>query len=340
MQFPDTQLPKEKLAEFYAGIKELHDFQKKPVLDRCMFWSGACNEPPIGSHLLARSWLGHIADNTNHVVQIGFGTDNIGNQPAQIIERRMGISNATTFPGFCEKHDSEMFACLETSPFTADPEQLLALRYRSVCREACAKHQMVGCHLPRALDEAAPSMFAMSIVAEMRRCILLLAEKQALEEMMGAGKKSLASYVVRFARIPSVLASATIHPLVTFTGRALEFRQEWITVSVIPTTTGGWAVFSWLKNAPKNSSLLVKSFTKVPREFQTEALLNLVFEASENHAISPTWWASISDYHRRDLMKRFGRSFAVKGDNRPPATTLAVSSGQWVDWLPAEAGYV
>lgn len=339
MEFPDLKVPKEKLAEFYAGLNELREFQKKPVLGRCMFWSGACDVPPVGSHLLARSWLERIADNTNHVVQIGFGTENLSNQPAKISSRRVGINNATTFPGFCEKHDNEMFACLERNTFTASPEQLLALRYRSVCRESCAKHQMVGCHLPRALDEAAPPLFVMGIAAEMRRCMLLLTEKQALEAMLNNGS-SLASYVVRFGKIPSVLTSATIYPLATFTGRTLEFRQEWVTVSIIPTTTGGWAVFSWSKNLPKNSSLLVKSFTKVPRAFQTEALLNLVFEVSENHAISPTWWEQISDHHRLDLMKRFGRSFTVVGDNRPPADTLLVSAKQWVDWQPVEAGYV
>lgn len=339
MEFPDLKLPKEKLAKFYAGINELRDFQKKPVLGKCLFWSGACDAPPVGSHLLARSWLEHIADNTNHVVQIAFGTENLSNQPPQITSRRVGINNATTFPGFCEKHDNEMFACLERDTFVAAREQLLSLRYRSVCREACAKHQMVGCHLPRALDESAPPMFTMGIVAEMRRCMLLLAEKQNLETMLNSGG-SLASYIVRFAKSPSVLASATIYPLATFTGRTLEFREEWVTVSIIPASNGGWAVFSWLKNAPKNSSLLVKSFAKVPHAFQTEALLNLIFEASENHAISPTWWEQITDYHRRNLMKRFGRSFTVNGDNRPPANTLLVSAKHWVDWQPVEAGYV
>lgn len=340
MKFPDTQLPKEKLAEFYAATKELRGFQKKPVLEKCMFWSGNCVAPPVGSHLLARSWLEQISDGTNHVIQFVMATENLGNQPAQIAARRVGINTATTFPGFCEKHDNEMFACLEKKPFAADREQLLALRYRSVCREACAKHQMVACHLPRAMDEAAPPPFSMRIVAEMKRCIDLLAEKQAIEEAMRNSDNFLESYVVKFAKSPTVLVSATIYPLVTFTGRVLEFRQEWATVSIIPSETNGWAVFSWPKCSPKNSSLLAKSFARIPSEHQTVALLNLVFEASENHAISPAWWDSLTDFRRNDLLKRFGRSFTVAGDNRPPAKTLLVSEKAWVDWQPVSAGYV
>lgn len=340
MQLRDTQLPKTRLADFYQAAKEMRDFQKKPLLGKCMFSTGNCDSAPIGSHLLSRSWLETIADDSKHVIQINIGTENLGNQPASIVARRIGINGATTFPGFCEKHDNEVFACLEKEPFTASLEQIIALRYRSVCREACAKHQMVSCNLPGALSEAAPPQFATFAVAEMRRCMLLLAEKQALEEMLLKSKKSLASYVIRFAVTPSVLASATIYPLVTFTGRVLDFRQEWITISIIPCVVGGWAVFTWARNAPKNSTLLVKSFTKVPSAFQTEALLNLVFEASENHAISPKWWEGLSDFRKRNLISRFGRTFADKRDNRPPADTLRVSSKQWVDWQPTEAGYV
>lgn len=340
MKFPDTQLPKDKLAEFYAAAKEMRGFQKKPVLDKCMFWSGNCTALPIGSHLLARSWLEQIADETNHIIQFVMATENLGNQPAQISPRRIGINAATTFPGFCVNHDSEMFACLERKAFAADPDQLLALRYRSICREACAKHQMVACNLPRALDEAAPPPFSVQVVAEMKRCIDFLAEKQAIEEAMHKNGSFIESYVVRFAKRPTVLVSATIYPLVTFTGRVLEFRQEWLTVSVIPGETGGWVVFSWPKSSPKNSSLLAKSFAKIPVELQTVALLNLVFEASENHAISPRWWGSLTDFQQRNLIKRFGRSFAVKGDNRPPAGTLLVSEKPWVDWQPVSASYV
>jgi hypothetical protein len=38
----------------------------------------------------------------------------------------------------------ELFACLERQAFSASREQLLALAYRSICREACAKHQVVA----------------------------------------------------------------------------------------------------------------------------------------------------------------------------------------------------
>lgn len=335
MKFAGTQLPKEKAAEFYNILGELRALQKKPVLDRCMYWSGACDDAPIGSHLLARSWLQQIADNTNHVLQLHTATENLCNKPAEIIPRRLGVNIATTFPGFCKKHDDEIFACLEKSEFVATKEQLTALRYRSLCREACAKYQIVSGNLQRALDHAAPPDFTSHVIAEMKRFMLLLKEttKEAFQ------RNNVQSYVIKFAKRPTVLVSATIHPFFTFTGRVLESRPEWITVSIIPSENCGWAIFSWSGDAPKNASLMIKSFRSLPEEKQTVALLYLLFEVSENHAISPEWWHSLGDRNRQNLVNRFGRTSLWARGSAVPANLLVVSEKPWIDWQPIEAYY-
>src|SRR5665213_3671181 len=100
MKLSDTQLPKAKLEEFYVLDKETQLLRKKPVLGRCMFWSDECDASPIGSHLIARSWLRLIADETNKILQMEIVTRNLGNQSAEITPRLIGINNATTFLGF------------------------------------------------------------------------------------------------------------------------------------------------------------------------------------------------------------------------------------------------
>jgi hypothetical protein len=303
-----------------------------------MFWSGACETTPINSHLVARSWLDLISDESKHIVQLQLSTNHIVDRPAEIVPRRIGINEATTFPGFCEKHDNELFYCLEKKAFTASPDQIIALRYRSVCREACAKHQMVGCNMPRAMSESAPDWYGLRTVADAKRCMSLFVEKQGLEEAMAASRSSLASYIVRFALCPTVLVSATIHPLGTFTGKTLLFRPEWLSVSIIPASSGGFAIFSWPKIGAKNSSLFVKSFVKVPDSLKTKALLNLVFESSENHAISPDWWQKLLDFQTCDLVKRYARSISAMGAT-PAEDTLIAKGDPWVDWKPTQSGY-
>jgi hypothetical protein len=344
MEIQSTKVPKEKAAEYYSALAELKAHKRKPVLGKCMFWGDNCKAPPIASHLLSRSCLEQVADSTHHVVQFRLTTEDRVNKPGRLEAHRVGINEATTFPGFCEQHDNELFACLERQPFSATREQLLTLAYRSICCEACAKHQVVACNWERAssqlewalkTDQEAPPRFAFAMEREKTRCIQLLGQKSALEAMLRNKRDSLISYVVRFARRPTVLLSTTICPSVTFTGRILEPRLDWLSVSIIPGGDGGWAVFTWDKSAPKNPSLLVKSFVKLAKEFQTAALLNFAFEASENHAIAPQWWESLSPEWQNDLFRRFGRSFKRDGD-RPTANTLVPPKTAWVDWQPVE----
>jgi hypothetical protein len=121
----------------------------------------------------------------------------------------------------------------------------------------------------------------------------------------------------------------------------LEPRNETVTLSVIPGDKGGWAVFSWSKKKPKNSSLLAKSFAKLPPDLQTTALIYLVFEASDGHAISPLWFDSLTTYRRGELLRRFGRCFTMAPgeDDRPPPDVLKVST-PFIDWGPSGAWYV
>ena len=53
--------------------------------------------------------------------------------------KRVGINQASTFSGFCGRHDNLTFAPLEDAPFTATDEQCFLLGYRAVCRELYQK---------------------------------------------------------------------------------------------------------------------------------------------------------------------------------------------------------
>jgi len=195
--------------------------------------------------------------------------------------------------------------------------------------------------LQRALEtnQEIPPHFAFEMVLEEIRCIQALLYKSTLEDMHRDKRSSLEGYAVRFAKQPTVLVSTTINPLVTFTGRILNPRWDWLTVTIIPTEHGGWAAFTWNKSASKNPSLFVKSFVNIAKEFQTVALLNFVFESSDQFAITPVWWGSLSPERWSDLFRRFGRSFK-RGSEKPAADTLLLPKTAWVDWQPVEAGYV
>jgi hypothetical protein len=53
--------------------------------------------------------------------------------------RRRGINQATTFFGFCDRHDCELFRPLETKEFEFNPLQVALLGYRAICRDSYGK---------------------------------------------------------------------------------------------------------------------------------------------------------------------------------------------------------
>ena len=343
-----SKVPKENITECYSSLRELRENKQKPVMGKCMFWADKCAASPIGSHLLSRSWLKQVADGSQEFIRFRITIDDLMNKPRRIQAYHAGINKEILFPGFCQAHDNELFACLEKQEFAASREQLRALAYRSVCCEFCAKYQVVDClsekantQLERALEtnQQAPPLLAFQIEREKKCCIELLLKKHVLESKWHNQNNSLVSYVVRFAARPTVLVSTTVTPLITFTGQNLESRWDWISLSVIPCANGGWAVFTWDKSAPKNPSLFVKSFAKVPKQLQTVALLNFIFESSENFAIAPQWWESLELARCDDLFRRFGNSITRHFD-KPPSNTLLLPKQPWVDWHPVEAGYV
>ena len=342
MKFEGTKLPHEKLGEFFGIMSEMHAAQERGIFGQCMYSLDGCQQPPIASHLLAESWLRKIADETNHVITFNFAINGLARDGARIKPQRVGVAEkqAVTFPGFCSRHDSELFSCLETADFTATSAQLVALTYRSVCREACAKHQMVKCNLPRALNTVPGSFFSQFTVREFKNCIRLLARKQELEKSLAAPSNDIAAYVVEFASCPTVLVSATVPISVTFSGRLLDSdRNDWTTFSILPSQKGGYAVFTWSKRASKNPARLVKSFIGINRELQSSALIHLALEISENLAIAPAWWAKLTVLQQDELLWRFSRNFKPDGSTKPIPSLYPKPPGI-VDWKIANAGYV
>jgi len=167
-----------------------------------------------------------------------------------------------------------------------------------------------------------------------------MARKQELEKSLVDTDHDIAAYVVEFANIPTLLTSFTFSLPLTFTGRDLDDdRYDWTTLSIIPRQKGGYAVFTWSKRASKNPSRLVRSFITLNRELQSSALINLALEVSENFAIAPSWWGTLSESQQGDLLRRFSRSI-VGNSLMPPKGVLLPRPPGIVDWAIIRADYV
>ena len=98
-----------------------------------------CGGNPVSSHSIQlQGSLARLADSTNHVGM--FRMQPTFNERPKLELAAIGIRQATTFPGLCNKHDTEIFAPLERNPLNIEnQEQNFLLSYRSVMRECYAK---------------------------------------------------------------------------------------------------------------------------------------------------------------------------------------------------------
>ena len=298
----------------------------------CLHWSQECNEAPIASHLISESWLRKIADSNNQVLTFRIAIEDVGKRPVRFISEPKGVGLATTFPGFCSRHDNELFKCLDSEEFLGSAPQVAALAYRSVCQEICYKHQFLKHEMQKALSPSSPAFYTQLAVREQNALLHLIKHQLRIAEMLRTGETHLESLTIEFKRLPSVLFGTTFSPFMTFTGRTLEKRSDFLTMAVLPKTRGGVAVFIWDRAHSKNPSLLIKSLKKIPREEISSRILSMAFEVTENFTISPDWWNSHNPRQQQNMLDRFARSVI---ENAPPTQDI-FADRLTVDWPPME----
>jgi hypothetical protein len=91
----------------------------------------------VRAHTLQKAGLLEVISVDRHVY--GLELSGLPNDRGFYPLKRIGINKASTFTGFCQRHDTELFLALEAMPFTASKEQLFLLAYRALSKELYAK---------------------------------------------------------------------------------------------------------------------------------------------------------------------------------------------------------
>ncbi|MGY5351070.1 hypothetical protein ACXGQW_00615 [Wenyingzhuangia sp. IMCC45533] len=99
-----------------------------------------CEENSINSHLLQKNGILNFISSNNHIIQIK-GNDFFKAEKEGIISiKPIGINNAMSYPLFCNSHDTDVFAPIETKEHSLnDYSSHLLFSYRSLCAEVRKK---------------------------------------------------------------------------------------------------------------------------------------------------------------------------------------------------------
>ena len=232
---------------------------------------------------------------------------------------RVGIGEASTFTGFCARHDDELFAPIEKMPFVGTSKQVALLGYRALCYELFMKRSdMRITELRRDSDKGQP-LWYQKLTQEsifhyksgLRRSIQEIEGSKGLYDqvLFQNSFDILESLVVHFDVNPEVQCSGIVQATHDFRGNLisdlanLEQPASWVSFSLIPTDSGGAAVFSWpashLKSAEVMQTLYELSNSALPH-----AIIRFAFEFFENTYFSPEWWEGLEESARISLKQR------------------------------------
>lgn len=232
--------------------------------------------------------------------------------------QRMGLRDVSVFNGFCQRHDRELFACLETEPFRFARKQTFMLAYRAVARE---------CYLKRKQYEVLPTpeQYAeihgiedqlrfsdaaiMFQAGTLRGAEDIEALKAAFDQyLLHEAWDRLVTHAIIFPKTPSILATATFQPFFDMNRSQLqdfenlEAEMSQICMSLIPLETGGAAIFSWLDSANNAPERYFKSVAE-GRDL-TASVIHAVLDNTENIALNPIWYEGLNQQQKDYVFSR------------------------------------
>ncbi len=241
----------------------------------------------------------------------------------------IGISEASTFYGFCALHDSLLFRDLETRAFDGAPEQLVLLNLRAIARRLYTNEDALEPWLPEEWDRGLSPSDQRWFFADMED-IRSDAErhlentrwiKKLNDAAISHGGVAMNAMVVRLTGDPEVACSGVVNEEGDFEGRHLPHIPPPVHMSFhfLPSAQGAAVAFAWLGRHPA-AEALCSSLLRLPSEDVPHAVLRFAIQHVDLLFWSPSCWESLSDGERTAVIDRATRS--IQPDRIPSPTAL------------------
>jgi hypothetical protein len=305
----NEQLEAPEYVELAGGAeqdKKLFYGKKKNISNRkaCLHFDASkdCDQI-IKAHSIQRSQSLEAIERKGHVYQVDFDALS---KTGKICYNLIGINKASTFYGFCKKHDNELFKDIDDKHLIPNNKQAMLYAYRAITKEIFTKQSAIL--MLKAQIESLPKQCA---EAELTRNMLsgTVYGLDALSKIKTYYDESLANETyddIRYAAFyckesPVAAFSGLIYPDFDFQGRPLQNldgsanKLSLITYCSAPKRDGWCFLFAWHKSCEQIARSYMGSVAQLMKSDRIlgDALFNLVILNCENHAFSPEWWEDI-----------------------------------------------
>ncbi len=281
-----TKANGEQKARFYEAIKQ--------KFNKCLCPDMVCEKPAIRAHSVQKATALSFIEDAQHVY--GLKMTFRGDEPVCEFEK-IGRNNASTFTGFCNQHDTEIFRPIDTKPLDLeDTEQLFLIAYRSVTRELHAVFEGAA-----KLMHVHESNVKLGLVNANDPTVSAFAPVEAIFKAWLTWRYRCDHYDInllkgRYTEIkhsiftisgrPAVLASSSFFPTVE---NPRDNRKPRIALNMIPLSDNETAViFSYPKAQSGNARKYIAPVMLKNGEDRLLALSTLALDTTENFFLRPS----------------------------------------------------
>jgi hypothetical protein len=234
--------------------------------------------------------------------------------------RQRGINHATTFFGFCDRHDGELFRPLEAKEFSFDPHQVALLGYRAICRDSYGKEAEIASgdaalHYV-ALNPDIGGFWEKNYGYQIRRLGMLNARKNFsraravfADIITKRDFGQLRFFGLQFSNAPMYMASSMFLPEWDFNGQKLQDLsglEDYFPICFSAWVANGLSavVFCWHESADYVCQPFIDSLCDARPRRVANRILSMAFEYSENVVFRSDWWEDLPQRYRRSLTNR------------------------------------
>ena len=281
-----------------------------------------------------------------HVYQTSADLADLRRNKGRLLPKLVGINEASTFWGFCARHDAATFAPLESQCFEFTAEQAFLLAYRPLCKELYLKKRQIEVFgVTREMDKGRSQAAQVQLqefvtLAEIGAAAAikdLEHHKASFDADLLTHDFSRVRYVaIEFDRVPDLMCSSVVQPHYTFDGRLLQDlgnldeTLDFMSFSLIATDSGGASVVAWRDDSDRASAAFVDSLLTIAPDELPSAIVRYATSEFENTYFAPEWWDHLTGRERDAIISRLTHN--VGPTNQVSSDYLADDGLRPVNW--------
>ncbi|MGR3499618.1 MAG: hypothetical protein ACU0E9_12075 [Limimaricola soesokkakensis] len=264
--------------------------------------------------------------------------------------RRIGLKDASVFPGFCSKHDSETFKPIEGKTLNLESQSAFLLSYRAIAYERYSKEAegRFNAIMREVADRGHPFwkqaamqslLYDVSVGVELGKSDIERVKGNFDKLFLDGGYDDFHYCAIRFDRVLPVVACCAFHPEFDLAGTRLQklgqnkVDLDTVALSVTAFEGNTIAVFGWIGPDDGPARSLSNSLLAIANDRQADALTRLLFIHSDNLFLNPTWWDGLPEKHKVALnnMTRSGTTVRERTAAEYSDATMELFSAEAVE---------